>query len=242
MERHWDLPGFTIRLVPTTGYFKNISIGRVRFEVIMPRIYTSVPLSQCGQIALLAATRRKSLGWISVRLAKKFRVPLVLDVFDLWPELFVLALPRLLQPAAPVVFSPLYWLRRHNLNQATAITALSETYLQVAKEQAPSVTSALCQTIFNGINVSAFREAAKVASTPISGVNIMKQPGEIWVVYAGSLGNNYDIRTLLLAALELEEHCNPIRLWIAGDGPLRVDVTNFIERTSSDAARLPRKG
>ena len=30
-------PGFIIRLVPTTSYFKNISVGRIRFEVIYAR-------------------------------------------------------------------------------------------------------------------------------------------------------------------------------------------------------------
>ena len=122
-------------------------------------------------------------------------MPLILDVFDLWPELFVLALPRLLRSVAPIVFSPLNCLRRDkNVQQATAITALCETYLQVARKQAPRIPLALCKTIFNGINVMAFRDAASVASMPKFDVVVTRRPDEIWAVYAGSLGNNYDVR------------------------------------------------
>jgi glycosyltransferase involved in cell wall biosynthesis len=220
-------PGFTIRLVPTTGYVKNIGIGRVRFEVMYAKNLYQSATKLMRPDCIVGIDPSQIVGWISARLARIFNVPLILDVFDLWPELFVLALPRLLRPVAPIVFSPLYLLRRSNLQRAAAITALCETYLQVARKQAPKVASGLYKTIFNGINVIAFREAASDAS--MFNVNVTKQPGEIWAVYAGSLGINYDVHTLLLAALELEKRSRSIRLWIAGDGPLRIDVTEFIE-------------
>lgn len=221
---------FDIRLVPTTGYEKNASLARVRFEIIYAwqtyRRAAEVEPPDC----IVATDPSQIVGYMAVRLARRHRVPLILDVFDLWPELFVLALPRLLRPFAPIVFSPLYWLRRHNLGRADALTSLCNTYLEVAKTEASKFRIAPSMTIYNGINIAAFRATRPDASEAIKlSHQLGKGPDDVWVVYTGSLGNNYDIDTLLRAGLYLEKRGSRIKIWIVGEGPLRPYVTEFIE-------------
>ena len=157
-------------------------------------------------------------------------MPLILDVFDLWPELFALAFPRNLRPLAPLVFSPLYWLRRHNYARADGLTSLCNTYLEVARKGASRSRVVPSVTTFNGIDLAAFRallpDEGEVARLRFQ---MGKKPDDVWAIYTGSLGNNYDIGTLLRAGLQLQGGASRIKIWILGDGPLRPYVTEFIK-------------
>lgn len=221
---------FDIRLVPTTSYAKNVSLGRLRFECI----YAWQTYRRAAEVGppdcIVATDPSQIVGYMAVQLAKRFRVPLILDVLDLWPELFVLALPRLLRPFAPIVFSPLYWLRRHNLGRADALTSLCNTYLEVSKKEASKSRITPSLTIYNGIDVAAFRAARPDANEAIKlNRQFGKKSDDVWAIYTGTLGNNYDIDTLLRAGLDLEKRASHIKIWIAGEGPLRSHVTDFIE-------------
>lgn len=222
-------PKFDIRLVPTTGYDKNISLARIRFESIFAWRTYQRARNQAPPDCIVATDPSQIVGYMSVRLAKRFDTPLILDVFDLWPELFTLALPRAIRFLAPIIFSPLYMLRRYNLGRSDALISLCNTYLEVANKEASKFRIAPAMTIFNGIELSAFR--AKMPDvTDITGLarEFGKKTDEVWAIYTGSLGNNYDVKTLLKACLYLEEHNSHIKILVAGEGPLRPLVTEFI--------------
>lgn len=221
---------FRIRFVPTTSYDKNMSFGRLAFEVLYSRSVFRRALESEPPDCIVGVDPPQIVGYMCVRLARRLGVPLVLDVFDQWPELFVLAFPRLLRPLAPAMLSPFYGLRKHNLRRAAAVTALCDTYMASAKAAAPGLDASQTLTVFNGIDVAAFRAALPDAREREALARERgKKPGEVWVVYAGTLGNNYDVPTVLRAAARLQE-CGDdgIRIWIAGEGPLRSSVTEFI--------------
>ncbi len=55
-----------------------------------------------------------------------------------------------------------------------------------------------------------------------------KKAGDIWAIFAGSLGPSYDIQTMLMAARELERRGSRVYIIMAGDGPLRQTITDFV--------------
>ncbi len=227
-------PGFTIRLVPTTSYTQNISLARVRFEVNYAWHIHQRANGLDGPDCIIGTDPSQIVGFLSVRLARRFHVPLILDLFDLWPELFVLAFPPALRALAPLVLAPLAWLRRHNLRRANAVTALCNTYLEMARRVAPNQHADTTLTIFNGIDVAAFRALLPdVGGAAALAAEMGKRAGEVWAIYAGSLGNNYDIMTLLEAAVDLAGRQSGIKILIAGDGPLRPRVLEFIDNHKS---------
>ena len=221
-------PGFIIRLVPTTGYTQNISWGRIRFETTFARNLYKIASRSAAPSCIIGTDPPQIIGLTSVLLSKKLHVPLILDVFDLWPELFILALPKYLRYIEPMIFYPLYLIRKSNLKKANGIVSLCETYLNIAKKQTGSISMQSFLIAYNGVDVDEFR--SKPTRGSLSGLSIKKRNDEIWAVYAGSLGNNYDIKTLLLAACIMETDKQKIRLLIAGDGPLRYEIIKFIEK------------
>lgn len=220
-----DVPvcdGFQIRLVPTTPYRTNISVGRLRCEANFARNMLSKACECEVPDLLIAVDPPQIIGWLGTNLKTRFGVPLVLDVMDMWPELFQLAFPTLLKPLAQFFLFPFYALRRRNLTRADAVTALCETYMDVALREAPVLRKRLNAIIFNGIDISDFSQPISTITLPMA-----KLPGEIWAIYAGTLGNNYDVDTVLHAGLAMRG--SKIWLLLAGDGPRRADVERFIK-------------
>jgi glycosyltransferase involved in cell wall biosynthesis len=221
---------FCIRLVPTSGYSRNISFGRLRYELLFAwRTYRRA-LDESRPDCIMVTDPPQVVGRISIWLARRFKCPVVFDAMDLWPELFSLALPAGLRVLAPVLFSPLYLLRRRNYVHAAAVVSLCETYRRVVLRHIPAPRHVTSMTIFNGIDVAQFRESmqrlAQVPGLPLKGT------GEVWAIYAGSLGVNYDLLTLMEAAAMLEQHGASMRIVVAGEGPLAVALKAFIRDRS----------
>lgn len=223
-------PHFQIQLAPTTGYDRNIGLGRVRFETVYAaNVYRRARGERRRPRAIVGIDPPQTIGYLSTQLARAFGAPLLLDVFDLWPELFTLAFPRALRRAAPFVLAPLYWLRRRNLHRCQALSSLCKTYMTAAGRLTPHLGPNRRLISYNGIDVTQFR-----ALMPPPGElqqveqELGKRSGEVWAIYAGSLGNNYDIATLLKAATRLKPLMPHVRVLVAGDGPLRPLVESAV--------------
>lgn len=223
---------FIIRLTPTAGYSKNTSIQRIWFETLFAWQVYRRAMKESPPDCIICPDTILPVTVLVASLTRRFNAWLVLDIYDLWPELFVLVLPRFLRPLAPIIFSPFYIGKHYIHNRADAIVALSSYYLQVALRRTPHLRDVPNAVVFNGIDVSKFRSLSldsgeKVALAQKRG----KEPGEIWGIYAGSLGNNYDIPTILQAAKLLEQRKtdSKIKILIAGDGVLRSHVIRYIK-------------
>jgi glycosyltransferase involved in cell wall biosynthesis len=221
------VPGFRIQLVPTVGYKRNISVGRLRFHSRFCRNLWARARSEEAPDVVLGVDPPQPVGTLSVRLAHHHGAKLIIDVMDQWPELFSLALPRALRPLAPLIFTPMYRARRRNLGAADAITALAETYLQHALNVAATARNKPHMTVFNGINIDEFRDAA---SRPVQMPRLpLKTESGIWAIYAGTLGENYDVDGVMSAALALRELNSPVTILVAGSGPRREDLIAHIK-------------
>ena len=78
----------TIRLVPVPTYAKNVSLRRLWFEVVFAWRVLRDGKKNGRPDVIVAADPPQPNGVAAVLLARHFRVPLVLDCLDLWPEAF----------------------------------------------------------------------------------------------------------------------------------------------------------
>jgi len=61
-----------------------------------------------------------------------------------------------------------------------------------------------------------------------------KPKDEVWVIYAGTLGEHYDIQTILEAGEILKTRGSKVKIRVAGDGPLRGEMLKQIESRKLD--------
>jgi len=222
-------PNFTLRLVPTFRYDKNISIKRILYEkkygqlvYIRAQEYLTPELIIMGEPALFLC---KSI----LKLVKETGAKLLLDRLDLWPELFHMVLPTPFKKMGKLIFAPLYYRRRSLFKKADAIIAASENYLKLALENAPKLPLEYTETVYFGIDVAEQRRAMKKSfKLPLPLQNVTRTEGEIWAIYASTLGHNYDLKTLLEASKLLTDRKVNVKLLIAGTGPLTDYVVSYI--------------
>jgi len=218
--------GITLRLVPTTSYKSNIGIGRIiRDSVFALRAYRRGKKMEAPD-CIVYSESPLTFGYAGQKLAEFHGVPKIFDQMDLWPELFEKAFPVWIRWFIRLILLPVYMNRRSNYKKLDGVMALAEPYLEAAFNVAPILRSRPHELVYNGVDVESFRFAMKKSDGLLEFLPD-KNGGDLWAVFAGSLGPSYDIPTLINVARQLEKINSSVRIIIAGDGPYASEIKRF---------------
>ena len=147
--------------------------------------------------------------------AQKFNIPFVVDVNDLWPEAFRVALD--IPVLSDILFSPFYRQAKAVYQMADAVVGTSDEYrergLRDARSGIPS------ETVYVGNQLCEFD-----AGVSVNALQIDKPAGDIWVSYAGTLSACYDLGTLVNAMALVQKSHPEAKLQILGDGSERENL------------------
>lgn len=220
----------TIKIVPTNSYTEHISLKRIKSEATFIRNLRKKSLEEKDSPDFIIVGEPALFISLTVtKLVRKFKAKLLIDFIDIWPELFVIALPEFLISFNKIIFAPLYWKRAWFVKKADAIVSVSEAYMKIAKRYNNSVPS---RVIYWGVDLNEFSKPA--SDFKLSGLNLPpKKDNELWIIYAGTLGDNYDVRTIMNFARIIDKSELKIKLIIAGDGNLKEFILNSVSCLSS---------
>ncbi len=209
-------PNWKIVFVPATAYRKNIDVKRLTSEMAYARNLYRRTQNEPAPDCIVVREPPQIAGHIALRIGREKGVKVISDVYDLWPEFFHQVLPSKVRRTGKALFSPYYRWRKRNWDQSDGVCALAKDYLQRALDVSPALHERPHRIVYNGIDVEQFRETMSKKSDVVP----KKTAGEIWAVYAGTMGNSYDVSCMVSAAKILGERKSPCRLMIAGTGPL----------------------
>jgi hypothetical protein len=225
---------FTIRIVPSTAYYKHISIARIRYEIKFCKniLNKAIELNDFPDFVIVGEPALFT-NHIIKKLVSTLKSQLIIDIIDLWPELFRILLPKFLVKYDKIIFSPLYLSRKLFLKKADAIVAVTNDYLDIGKKEAKAK---YYETIYLGFNSSKLKKDYPIELTNSILKNYKIEPKsniDFFVIYAGTLSNNYDINSILLTSLKLKVNNNiNIKIIIAGDGPYKDSIIDFIQKNN----------
>lgn len=158
--------------------------------------------------------------------AKKFDIPFIVDVNDLWPEAFRVAFD--VPVLSDIVFSPFYRQAKSVYQLADAVVGTSEEYRERGMRDArPGIPS---ETVYVGNQLCEFD-----AGVAANAAAIDKPAGEVWVSYAGTLSACYDLETLVSAIAEVQKTHPEVVLQILGDGSERENLKEAVAKTGAKA-------
>lgn len=204
---------YNIVFIDEPGYKRNLDLARIRSHRVAARnmaayfaadpwrydlIYSEIPPND---VARACAEAAEIAG-----------IPYIADVNDLWPEAMRMAvnIPLL----SDIAFYPFSRDAKIVYNKLTAAVGTSDEYAaRPAKDREASYPHV---TVYVGNDLAEFD--AGVASFADQ---IEKPEGEVWAVYAGTLGASYDLSTLIRAADANKAQAPDLRVKILGDGPDR---------------------
>ena len=137
---------------------------------------------------------------------------MIVDVEDLWPEAMQMAihLPKLIDM---VVYAPFRYYAKKAYTNADAFVGTSDEYRDVPLKKY-KVKRSIAKTVYVGCDIDEFDNGVIENSD-----SIIKNDGEFWITYSGTLGASYDISTLIEAIAIVQKEYPNIRVKILGGGP-----------------------
>lgn len=225
---------FTITFLDEPGYQKNISIkrfwshrkwGRNVGKYLEKR--KKPDIIDCAVPSLTAALS-------AMKYCKRNKVKFVVDIQDLWPEAFYMALnvPIL----SNLLFFPFKRIADKVYRNADEICGVSKSYVERALKK--NVKNAKGHVAFLGTELETFDEGATVQPYVFK-----ENKDDLWVGYCGSLSASYDIGCVLNALQIIREKKNTMpRMIIMGDGLQRESFAKTAQEKELDVVftgRLP---
>ncbi|HHS0628378.1 TPA: glycosyltransferase [Neisseria meningitidis] len=195
-----------VMLLEESGYSKNVSLGRVtshhrfvkHFEKWLENcrpgeqdvVFSAYPLMATN---LLLGRHKAHLGY-----------KLIIDVQDVWPESFSSVVPFLKK--IPHKLLPFASRANQAYRCADALVAVSQTYLDRAKEANPNVPG---EAVYIGADIP------KLDAVPAKDFGDDKTR----LFYLGTLSYSYDVETVCKGVRKLLDDGENVELHIMGGGP-----------------------
>lgn len=218
----------TIHLIKSRPYKRNFSFGRILRDLtygyhlmhVLKKDYSKPDIFFIGDSPVL-------FYYPSYWYCSFNKIPYIVDQMDLWPELIVNSFPKVFQSIINLLCFPIYRVRRSLYDNSYAFMSLAQKYLDIPMSISKGIREKPHVVIYNGIDVDAFREQMTTTNETVDKMLGVKNSGEVWFIFAGTLGPSYDIKIMLEGFLKLSnDNC---KLIIAGDGSERGYVEKFIE-------------
>lgn len=209
----------TICMLYSPGYRRSVSLARVRDHSLWGRAFERALRAPPPPDIILCAYPTIEAAAVCVRYGRRHGVPVVLDLRDMWPDIFAESAPAPLRPLLHAALWPWRARARAALRGATALFAITEEFLSwglgLAARERRGADEAFLLAYPESANTDAGAAAAvefwdRLGVPAGSGCN---------VVLVGSMTRRrFEMETVLGAARELQGDPEPVKFVLAGDG------------------------
>ena len=215
------------KIIKTLHYKNNISLKRFFSHFLFSIscfLYLMKSKKRYDYVFTIAPSENLFLSTLYVTIKKS---KLIIDVLDLWPDLFEQALPVHMRRVGSFLLRPLHWMSNFSYKRAFHITAVSKQYMNVALTRSKREDKENFSYHYLGGPKNDFK------------FNDNKSKKTLKCLFAGQFGHNYDIELILETALQLKNNKNEsVLFYLAGDGLKMDKVKSFIKDNSLDNVKL----
>lgn len=218
-DRRIDIePNYTIQFVHSPGYRRNAGIQRLRAYRILGNRFRRLAESDTPPDVIVAAI--PSLEWAeaATNYGRCHGVPVVIDVRDLWPDVFLNALPKTARRFGRIPLAHYERAANRACARATALTAVSPSYLQWALKKAGRQMRPHDRVVPIGFEPEVLPESVMQLNLLVLR-NRGIDPSLPTCVFSGEFERSYDLETVLKAARKIQTEGSPVVQFIfCGDG------------------------
>jgi glycosyltransferase involved in cell wall biosynthesis len=205
------------QFINCTQYQNHIGLMRVISHYLLGYNFSKVAAKLPKPSLIHVGNVPSELAYQAVRYGKKIGCPVVVDIRDLWPDVFVDRLPRFLNTSASSILGLLKRISfrlKYSLREATSITAITNPFLDWALEIANRKRNELDKVMY-------MCNSSRMEKHVFDAHNILNvRETDTIVTYVGNIGYQSDFITIIEAANILCRKGSNIKIIIAGNGPL----------------------
>ncbi len=207
----------TLGFLDGRPYRNNVSLARLRNHRQLARNFAAAQVSRERPDAIVCSFPTIELALQAVRLGVKERVPVVIDIRDLWPDIFLDVVPASLRWLGRLVLEPYYRATSEIMGSATSVVGISEGYLQWGLASA-SRTRRPADTVIP----LAYDLPPGSRKSRADGRELLQRFGgaadATTCIFAGTFGRTYDVGPILAVAPDLQGGARPFQFVLCGDG------------------------
>jgi glycosyltransferase involved in cell wall biosynthesis len=224
-------PGIRLNLMPGPGYSKNTSLKRIAHSRSLARYFSTAASDNARQPdVIFTCWPIPELAERAVKYGLMKEIPVIVDVRDLWPDIYMRIFPAVIRPLAKIFmlseFRRAFW----TLSRSTGITAVSKSYLSWALEKAGRKRRDVDGVFPLGYSLKSEDQGKVAQQIQILSEKYGLVPHMAVFSFIGMLGSSYDLETLVRAAKKLkQEGDTQIKIIIAGDGEKIADLRRLAE-------------
>lgn len=208
---------YKVTLLKEPAYRKNISLRRIWSHHMFAKEVVRYLATRKKPDAIIVSVPSLSVGSAVVNYANKNGIKVIVDIQDLWPEAFRMAIN--IPVVSDILFAPMMLQANRIYAKADKIMAVSKTYVSRAKSKNKKGADGLA--VYIGTDSVLVKNAMK-------GYAVNKPENEFWIGYIGALGHSYDIKLIIDAIQILKiKGINNIVFKVMGEGVLLSDFKRY---------------
>ncbi len=221
--------GLRIRLLRGSGYKRNVSLARFRDHRQVAERFRALSRFEEVPEILVSGLPTLEMCQAAGEYGRRHSVPTVIDLRDMWPDIFAEVAPQALRPLARLALTPLFWQARRICAQATAITGITEAFVDWGLKRGRRTRSEIDRAFPFTYNTErppdealrpaeAFWDGHGIHLKQSGQAGSRKVPDEFVICYFGNMSVQLDLSHVIEAARLLETRGVRVRFVLCGEG------------------------
>lgn len=228
-------PNYRLHLLPGPPYARNASFARIRNHRHMAKAFAAWAEREPAPDVIHCALPTIRLPWEATRYGRRHGVPVVVDCRDQWPDLFVEPFAPVLRPFARAALWPLKRRGRAALRAATAISGMTDEFMDWGLRRAGRARGAWDRSFPFGYQLEPLTPAEDAAAREFwRGQGVPLDGSEFLVCFLGALGHQFEDGAVEAARLLSQDGGRPVRFVFCGAG----DRAEDLRRAAADIPRV----
>ena len=217
-----------IRLIHSPGYKRSISWARMRDHTCWARAFRRAIAHEPLPDIIFCAYPTIEAAVVCARFGAAHAVPVVIDLRDMWPDIFVESTPAALKPMARLLLWPWRRYARNGLRRSSALFGITEEFLAWGLALAGR-----SRRPWDGAYLLAYPEPPSVVPDDTAheearrfwdALGVSKSE-DFNIVCIGSMtARRFEMPAVIAAARDLQRDASRVKFILAGDGD---DLENY---------------
>jgi glycosyltransferase involved in cell wall biosynthesis len=120
----------TLKLLHGCGYQRNLSVTRIWDHWLLAKKFLKAAQNEQPPDVIISSFPTIELSLAAVDYGHTRQVPVVVDMRDMWPDIFIDSVGKLLKPLVKLFTIPMFRQARRVCSNAAAITGITEAYVE----------------------------------------------------------------------------------------------------------------
>ncbi|MDT8903866.1 glycosyltransferase family 4 protein [Anaeroselena agilis] len=208
-----------IYMLYAPGYRKNVSLARIINHIKIAKKFRKLSRNEDRPDIILTSLPSIALSAAATEFGRENSVPVVVDIRDLWPDIFLDLFPVYLKGMAKIALFPAFLLAEKACREATALSGCTAPFVEWGLKKARRALGQYDKEFFMGYSSQVPNEQEiEQAKEYWREFGIEESRQEFIVCFFGNMGRYFDFETVIRAARQCKSKGMSLRFVLCGSG------------------------